>query len=516
MLDGNGDSERRKLPSQFIINVVANVINIFLQVLVTIWLTRYLIGILGVAAFGVIALTGVLMGYLDILATGIFSTVSRYMTIEIRQEDFATANTTFNTAFLGQLAVTTGLVVFALAFSPYFSAVFNLPARAESDSQLLFLCVAFAFLLTMMSNLFSVSSFAYSRFVRSNAVNILALTVRISVILLLYSSFAAQMWYFGAAAIAAALITLTGQISLWRKLTPALHIHWRWFNTDRLRALFYFGVWTVVGGIGTMLLGRTDLIVVNAMFGPAATGAYATIAQLSMLFDCLSTSFVSVIRPMVLEKFAFSDMNGLRSVTSFSVKLLGIGLSLPVGILCGLAPLVLSTWLGNEFESLSRLMVIFMCHLGVNFSVRPMLDVANAMNKVKWPAIYNLGFGSMTVITSVAVAKYTGWGYEGVALVGALTWTLKNAIVIPVYTARILNAKWHCFFPDMLPGIAGTVFLSIAFYCINLPYFGWTIAQLALCAMALLLLYAIALWVTALGDAEKKWVRASFGSSLRV
>ena len=107
MLDGNGDSERRKLPSQFIINVVANVINIFLQVLVAIWLTRYLIGILGVAAFGVIALTGVLMGYLDILATGIFSTVSRYMTIEIRQGDFATANTTFNTAFLGQLAATT-------------------------------------------------------------------------------------------------------------------------------------------------------------------------------------------------------------------------------------------------------------------------------------------------------------------------------------------------------------------------------------------------------------------------
>lgn len=480
----------------------------------TIWLTRYLIGVVGVAAFGVIALTGSLIGYLDVLSTSIYSTVSRFLTIEIRQQNFDAANITFNTAFLGQLIVTAGLAAFVLAFYPHFADVFTVPAGGESDSQLLFLGVALSFLLTTVSNLFSVSSFAYSRFVLSNAVNISALTARISVVFLLYSSFAVQIWYYGAAAIAAALVTLTGHIIIWRKLTPLIHIHWRWFNRSRFRVLFHFGVWTIVGAVGAILLGRTDLIVVNTIFGPAATGAYASIAQLSILFECLTTSFASVIRPMILEKFAFSDMNGLRSVTSFSVKLLGIGLSLPVSILCGLAPLVLSTWLGNEFESLSWLMVIFMCHLGVNFSVRPMLDVTNAMNKVKWPAIYNLGFGSMTVITSIAVGKFTGWGYEGVALAGALTWTIKNAIVMPVYTAKILKTEWYSFFPDMLPGISGTVVLSIAFYCINLPIFGWTITQLALCACVLILLYTVAIWKTALGEFEKNWIRASLGPRL--
>lgn len=496
-----------KARKRFIINVCSNLAYIGAQTAATLWLTPFLIGHLGIAAFGVIALANSIVSYLSILTTALYSAVSRFLAIELERGDAYAANKTFNTALFAMVGVFAALSPLILFVAIRFPSLFGLPSSLAADAGWLFATLVVAFFVTIITSIFAVSAFAYSQFVLSNAAYFCGLLARISLIIALFSVLPPRLWYIGVSMLIASLFTLLGQALLWRKLTPGLNVDIAAFDRSRMQPLLGMGGWLVINMIGAMLLSRVDLIVVNAYFGAAVMGGYAAVIQLSPLIEYMVNAAATVIRPFILVKYALGDFTGLRNLALTSIKMLGLGLALPVGLLCGFSYPLLTIWLGQSYGHLSALLIVAIFHLSLNLSVRPLLDVQNAFNRVRWPGIATLLSGIATLGLAIALAMWGQWGPIGVAAACAVAWTAKNAIYMPLYTAHIMKLSWWTFMPSLSSSVLGTLFVAIAAYSITLVRMPDSWLTLIGSVVIVSALYVMVVWVIGLSSTERQLVK---------
>ncbi len=493
--------------NRFFLNVSSNAAFTMVQVVANLWLTPYLIGYLGIAAYGMIPLASSIIVYAAVLTTALDAAVSRFLAIELGQRDELAANRTFNTAFFAVLAIIVILSPVVVAISLTFPNMFNVPPGWEKDASWLFVTVSAAFFVTVIGSSFAVSPFVHSRFLESNIVNFAGLLARVGFIVILFSLLPVRMWYAGGGALIAAVVSLLGFVLLWHKLTPELHVRIRAFDPSRLKSLMGMVGWVSVNMVGTMLLFRADLIIVNAFFGAAMTGGYGSVAQFSTLMDYLVSTVATAVRSIMLLKYAQRDFAGLQRLSSQSIKLLGLVLALPVGLLCGFSRPLLSVWLGPSYEYLSILLIITTCHQSLNLCVRPLLYVQNAYNKVAWPGIATLFFGGAGLGLAILFAWWGKWGAAGVAVAVGVSWTAKNALYVPIYTAHIMKLRWWTFLPSFGPSVIGTLAVGFGAYGLTLVRMPNSWLTLGGSAAVISLLYAAVVWGAGMSRADRELLR---------
>ena len=491
----------------FLANALSNAAFVGVQAAATLWLTRFLINSLGIAAFGMIPLVSSLTAYMAILTTALDTALSRFLVLDLELGDSRDANKTFNTALFGLVGIILALSPLVLALSLAFPTLFKVPPGWERDARWLLALVATSSFITVIASCFQVSPFIYSRFVLINLVNFVGLIARLGTIIILFALLPARLWFVGGGTAIAALVSILGFVILWRRLTPDLHVRIAVFDLSRLRSLMSMGGWTIVNTLGAMLLSRVDLIVVNAFFGAAITGGYGSLVQFSLLMDYLATAAASAIRPVILIKYAQQDFAGLQRLASQAVKLLGLLLALPAGLLCGFSRPFLAVWLGEPYQYLSILLILLTCHLGINLSVRPLLWVQTAYNKIRWPGIATLVSGVASLGLAVLFAWWGKWGVAGVPLGVALAWTAKNVLYMPIYTAHIMKLRWWTFLPSLVPAAVGTLAAGLAAYRLTLVRAPDTWLELAVSVVIVSSLYAAVVWGVGLNRADRQLLR---------
>jgi membrane protein EpsK len=472
------------------------------------WLTRFLIMALGLAAYGMVPLVGSLVAYTTIFTAALNSALSRFLVLDLEAGDSRAANRTFNTSLFALLALAGAATPLVLIFTGAFPALFDVPAGQARDARWLFALAAAASFGTVIAGCFQVSPFIYSQFVLVNLVNFVGLACRLGVILALFALLPARLWYVGGGAAVAALVALAGFVVLWRQFTPELHIRRASFDPARLLALAGMGGWTTVNTLGAVLFTRTDLVVVNAFFGAVVTGGYGTVVQFPLLMESLVGAAATPIRPAILIKYAQQDFVGLQQLATRSVRLLGLLLALPAGLLCGFARPFLGVWLGAPFDYVAILLVLLVCHLGVNLSVRPLLWVQTAYNKIRWPGVATLVSGAASVGLAILLARWGRWGAAGVPLGFAIGWSLKNVVYMPVYTAHIMGLRWWTYLPSLAPAAIGTFAAASLAYGLTLLRPPATWGELAVAAAAVSALYGAGVWVAGLTPADRSLLGA--------
>jgi membrane protein EpsK len=229
------------------------------------------------------------------------------------------------------------------------------------------------------------------------------------------------------------------------------------FRRERLRSLFSMGWWVVLNQIGAILFYKVGLVVVNRVLGPDVAGRYSTVLLFSIMLQSLAGVAANVLPPVVYARFALGDRRGIAQLATVAVTVMGLVMSLPVGLLCGLATPILRVWLGPEFAELAPLMLALVGHLGVNMAVLPLFAVTQAYNKVRWPGIITLVMGGANVLLAVLLAGIPVLGPLGVALAGMIVLTAKNVLFTPIYTARIQGLSWWIFLPPVGTAALATI-----------------------------------------------------------
>ncbi|HEV2122923.1 MAG TPA: oligosaccharide flippase family protein, partial [Chloroflexota bacterium] len=357
------------------INVAANLGHLVLTTATGIFLVPFLVRHLGVAAYGLIPLTLNVAFYLRVFTAALNVTVGRFLTIALERSDDLEANRVFNTALIGNLALAAVLLGPSWLMVNHAEQLFNVPSGYETEARLLFACAIGMFMLTTISNSFHVSSYCRNRFDLRNLVFIAGLLGYVGVIIALFKLFEPSIWQVGVAGLAQGTLVLLGAVVTWRWLTPTLHVRPRCFASHILKQLTAMGGWVVVSQVGVILFLSVEVLIVNRMFGAEAGGQYAVALQWSMLLRSIAGAIAGVFAPTVLALYAHADIGGLVRYIRRAVRLTGLAMVLPVGLVCGFSKPLLTVWLGEEFASLALLMSLLTIHLSVNLGFLPVHSV---------------------------------------------------------------------------------------------------------------------------------------------
>lgn len=492
---------------RFVSNVAANACYIVLNITIMLWYIPFLVSHLGVAAYGMIALANSLVMYGALVRTSLDVSITRFLAIDLNTGNTVSANGTFNTALALSVIACSALLVPVGILTYFLPALFNLPAGLERATQFLFASVCAAFLVTILSSNFGAASLIKHRFDLRNIVNSLTLLTRVGIIALCFTVWPATLWHVAAAFVISAMIGLAGDVVVWRRLTPELHLNYRDIDRHHFRALSNLTGWSAVNQTGTLLLMQVDLLIVNAMFGAEMTGRYGAVLLFPALIHMLTEAVAVVLSPAIMARYAEGDIDGMRRIARHSVKLLGVALALPVGLLCGFGAPLLHLWLGPEFTQLNVLLILLVGHLAVNLAIRPLAYVATAFNKVKVQGLLTLALGFANIGLAIALARWSGWGVAGVAAAAAIVWTIKNCLFLSSYCATLLRFPWWSFYVPLTAGALGT--LAVAFAGRFVSQLWWPSNWLALGAMAVTIavLYSIIAYFLCLNrlDRELLW-----------
>jgi membrane protein EpsK len=450
-----------------------------------------------------ISLANSLVMYASIVSSSLDVSIGRFLTIDLNRGDATGANRTFNTALALSVAAISLLLLPAGLCTYFFPALFNVPAGLEFATQFLFACVCFSTLAAILSGNFGVSTLITHRFDLRNVIRSLSLLGRIGIGALGLVLWPGNLWPIAVGILVGAGIGLAGDLWSWRRLTPILHVNRVAIDRSRANALFGLSGWSAINAIGALLLMQVDLLVVNAVFGAELTGRYASVLLFPALIYTLTEAVVAVLSPAITARYAVGEMEGVRRLATRSVKLLGLGLALPTGLLCGFSRPLLNLWLGPEFVGLDILVILLVGHLSVNLAVRPLLYILTAYNRVKVQGLVTLALGMVNVALAVVLARWSGWGMAGVAAASALVWTVKNLIFLSGYTAVQMGLPWSSFLAPLTGGGLGMLCITLGGTILSQIWWPGTWLALAALAASTAGLYGIVVYAVALDGADR-------------
>jgi len=512
----NNTSNSKGFADQLPQNLTANIIYFLANVAIGILLVPYFVSNLGVAAYGLIPLATSITGYVAIVVQSLNTSVSRFLTIDLQREDYAAANLTFNTAIFGLSAVILLMVPIVIVVAWFVPSIFHTPADQETGAVLLFLGVCTSFLIRSWAGNFTVQLFAYNRLDLQNLVNLTNLVVQTGLIVLSFTLFGPDLALVGGSYLVGSMVASGVSIVLARRICPHLKISIHAFDRTSVKDLCEMGWWVTVNQIGTLLFLSIDLIIVNLLFGATSAGKYAIALQWVILLRAMSGLLSGVLTPTILSYYARGQTDSLILITKSAVKLMGLAMALPIGLVCGFAPQLLTVWVGPEYANLSPLMVLLTAHLSINLAVLPLFAINVAYNRVQVPGVVILFMGIGNIALAVALPLLTGWGYYGVAAAGAIVLTTKNAFFTPWYATKILGVEVHTFTRSMLPGIVTAILVgaSAAILASVMP-FTPLLATIVVASVFISLIYFVAVWSFGLNGFERRLFKSYLPSKIR-
>lgn len=494
----------RQLPKNLIANSLYFIINIIIGLL----LVPFFIDTLGIASYGIIPLATSMTSYVNLITQSFNSSVARYLTIDLQKQDYKKANITFNTSLFGTFGITFLMIPLVLIISYYSLIFFDIPVKQKQDAFILFIGVIGALLIRTWGSNFGVSLFAFNRLDLQNIINTVNIILQTALIFVFFSLDAPKLSYIGHSYLIAAITTFFITAEFSKKVNPHFKINITDFRLSQVKDLGVTGGWIIIDQIGTLLLFQMDIIVVNKLFGTAAGGEYSIVLMWNTLIRSAAGMLAGVLTPVILTYYAKEKFEDIINLSKNAVKLMGLTMALPVGIICGFSPIILSLWVGPEFSKLSPLMWLLIGPLSANMAVLTLFPINVSYNKVSIPAIVTIFSGICNLLLAISLPSITGWGYYGVAIAGAIVLTIRHVLFIPIYATKILGISKNPYISPLIQIIISTSTVAVVanFICnfLNIT----NPIQFALCCGLICLFYVITMWIVFMSASERIFIRS--------
>ncbi len=460
--DFTANLSRGDAGAQFVANVGSNIAFVAVTMISMLLFVPYLIRNLGVAAYGAISLANLVVLYVATFSSGITSAATRFLAIDLGRHDDAAANATFNSAIAASAAFIAAALLPLLAVGLYSPSLFRVPETLEWQTRILLLCAALYALLNLIVDCFSASTVILHRFEIRNALRALGLLLRISTVLLLFAIVDPQVWHIGAGLVLSVMVSLFASRYICRMLTPQLRVASSDFDRSRAGELAAFSGWALLNSIGILLFATSDLIVINQFFGATATGHFAVLVLFPEVIRQGMDAITSVTNPSILARYARRDLDGLRDYTLRAVKLIALGLVLPVGLLVGLAQPLLELWLGSDFAHLKGQLMVMSFPICVTMATLPLSYVLTAYNKVRVQSQFTAACGIVCLLAAVAAARWGGQGPVGVVMASASLLVIRSCVLIPAYAGKVTGWGSLAIYRHLMIGVLATALVALA------------------------------------------------------
>ncbi|MCW2606644.1 MAG: polysaccharide biosynthesis protein [Frankiales bacterium] len=437
------------LPAGYGRSTISNYLTTLTSIVVALVTVPLLTRGLGREAYGVWALVGATVLYLELLEFGFGATTIQYVSAARARGDEAGVRTAITTSFW--LLALPGLValLLGLALAAGFPRLFTVSPELVGPTRVLLLLLAFDLALSIPGDCFGGALIALQRY---DLLNATLITVSV-----LQAAAWAVVLATGGGIVALGVVTvvlgLAGQLAryvLCLRLLPGLSLRPRHVSRGLVKPYAGRSVWYALSEISNVVISRVDTIVVGAVVGVAEAGVYAVGQKLAQLAHRASSPALAVLFPHGAALAATGDDEGLRRGALLATRI-SVGLALPLALVLGLlsGPAV-QVWVGAAFADAAPVVQVLAAATAVTALGLGARTVVLGTTGVKGVALVEVGEASLNLLLSVFLGLR--YGLVGVAAATLIASTLATVLGLVPYASRLLGLQQGSFYGVVVRG----------------------------------------------------------------
>ncbi len=447
-----------------IVNVISSVAVLVTNVIISFFLSPYIVKNIGVEANGFVTLANNFVTYANLIVTALNSMAARFITVEYIRKDYKKANLYYNSVFWGNLIIVAVLLLPAAYLIARLQNFVNIPADIMWDVKLLFGFVFFNFFITTGMPNWDCGVFVTNRLDRQYVPTMCTALFRCVFLLFMFMVFVPHVWYIG---LASSLVTIAGlAVNGYNtaKLTPELKVKFEdgkpICSKKAIRELVGAGLWNSVSSVGHMLLSGLDLIIANVTLGATAMGVVSLSKILPNYMQQLSSSLCGAFAPEMVINYASGNRKALLHDIDRAMKLTSVVMTIPLAGIIVLGDRFFSLWVPTQdAQLLQTLSVLAIFGYMLTSGTQILYNVFSAVNKVKENSIAMVLSGIFSTVGTLLLIKYTDYGIYAVAGFSSVANSIRNMSFTVPATARYLGFKWYQFFPQVGSSIVSSLLL---------------------------------------------------------
>lgn len=451
-------------------NHIINLMSVLLlqatSLVISFWLSPFVIENIGIEANGFVTLANNFVSYAVLIVGALNSMSTRFITIEYVKGDYNRANLYYNSVLWGKWTIVAVLLLPAIFCVVNLENVINVPTDVVLDVKILFTLVFFNFFLQVLSPNWDCGTYITNKLSRTYVPNAIFSVFRCIMLVMLMTHLVPRIWFLGLVSLILTVLSLTVSCYNTHKLTPYLKIYVgkknRMFSFSVIKELLSSGIWNTVSDVGSILLNNIDLLICNLFIGPTEMGILALSKVLPNLMQSVATSVRGIFAPNLLIEYAKGNKEEAVKDIRKAMKLLSVIVGFPVVGVVVMCREFYQLWVPNQnADLLSTLTIIACLCFSVICGIQILYNVFLVVNKVKENAIMLLISGGVSALITFVLLSTTSLGVYAVVGVHSVVNLLLNLFFTVPYTAKYLGLKPTTFYPQVLLCVISTAVLTV-------------------------------------------------------
>lgn len=433
------------------LTILCSILAVGINYMISFSLASYITSSLGAEAYGFVSIAKTIANYGIILTTCFNSFSARYITIAYHENNMLKAISFYSTI----LYINAILVVIAAFLSLLLAAnidkVLVVPTSMRIDVQLLLVCDILNYALLSFANSYSVSAQIKNKLYLVGAIKIVSYLLEALALVMLFGLFSPKVYYVGIALlVSTGVIGISGAL-VTHRITPELRVDRKSVSFETAKKLFVSGVWNSINGLGNLLNTGLDLWVSNLLLSTQAMGELSFVKTVTTMITSLFQLISQPFQPMLLEKYAARDVEGVVKTLKKQISVNGFVSCLMMTGLYTLGRYYYALWVpGQDSELLYRLTMVSLLGLFFEGMVYPLFYIYTLTLRNRVPCVLTVISGLLNVMSMYIMIKYCDSGLYVIVGTTAVLGILMYLFFTPLYSAKCLKLAIGTFIPSML------------------------------------------------------------------
>ncbi len=503
-----------KQSKRIAVNTLTSWGGMFANVMVIVFLTKYLLGRLGTEGYGMFRYVITILESLMVLDLGLGATLNRFVSQLLVSGDLGKLRSVVSLVFflfLG-LGFAGGLAICGLGFA--------LPRLIEGGTTELYhsglymmVFIAGTFVVRFVGYTPRGILFGLQRYDLVNANQLVAALLRAaSIAFLLYCWPKADLAVIGLSYLGSALLETGVLWVMARRYFGDVRVGINKVTADVAQEVLGFSAFVTVIGVTTMLISNAPTFLVGKFYGLEAV-AYLSLPLLIIgQLQRLSGGFAFTLIPVAGKYHAQANGEMLQAVMVRGTRLCALT-CFPVGALAVVFGYPLFEWFREGFGWTWELLGILMIPYLFRTTQRVAFSVLMGAGSVKWLSVAQVATVAFILFFSWLCGEYFSLGIRGVVLGTAVPILILGIFFQPIYACHQLNLKW---FHYMVVSYGKALLCTLVSTVTGIGLIRWfyprTLTMIGIEFIVCMVLFGLVAWRYALGDSERSQIAGLFGS----
>lgn len=442
------NSERLKTS----INLICSVGSMITGLLVSFYLSPYIIRTIGIEANGFISLANNFTTYASLVVTALNAMASRFILLAYVNKDYKQANLYYNSVFWGNLIIVAICLAISLVLIPNLDRLIEVPQNLSGDVKILFSLVFLGFFLRTGAPNWDCGTYITNRLDRTYIPSMLSSAFRCVFLLVVFSLFEPRVWMVSLCSLIIAVFLLLVERHNTHTLTPELKIAFKQpvCSWSVIKELVGSGMWNSISSAGNMLLNSFDLLICNVGLGATAMGVLSLSKTIPTIFIQLAESIRGAFGPELNVFYAKGDRQGMLQTMRRAMKLTTVILTIPIAGIIVMCDRFYALWAPTQNASmLSTLTILALVNYVLVSGIVILYSIFTIYNKVKYNAIAQLVCGTVSMVTTLVLIQFTDLDLYAVAGVSCAVGIIRDMFFTIPITSKYIGVKWNTFYREV-------------------------------------------------------------------